>query len=487
MKNYIVITLGTSDVQVAKSRLDENGFEFENDGVVTKIKSIENPAFEFSVKANRNHSDTFLLNEARVDGEKLLDYGIEKLLPILEFPLVLPAIQHFFEQNLGSQIHKCLFVFTDQSDERFKKNDTLHFATILKKKLDLQFGFTDETFMEYPIHDNLTNIDFQYTSFAKECQSILQTPVEDVKQVILFSQGGIDQINQALTLQLIQAYGTKLKLYQKAEATVPKVLEFPKLFLRDLNKQKILEHLENYNFGLIDGKLTQDTIVKNLCVYASYRLELRHNNLKNSYNNLIGKPEVQELIGNSFVNFSRDWKDSEKLLDLYLSCKIAFHQKKFNEMLWKLFTINENLLKLEVEELIGVRMENYYEGNYSTHHENPRLLQLLNERNEQYVNYMRETGVFLSNPSRRMYKSILEIENNTSTYSRILELADFLEKLANKRNNLAHGLGFADKDRISQSLGFQLNDLFTMMDSIFGVKGYGRYDEIKKVVRKLID
>ena len=458
MKNYIVITLGTSDVQVAKSRLAENGFEFENDGVVTKIKSIENPAFEFSVKANRNHSDTFLLNEARVDGEKLLDYGIEKLLPILEFPLVLPAIQHFFAENLGSQIHKCLFVFTDQLDERFRKNDTLYFATILKKILELKYSFSEDVFMEFPIHENVTDIDYQYITFAKECQSILETPIEEVKQVILFSQGGIDQINQALTLQLIQAYGTKLKLYQKAEGTEPKILEFPKLFLKDLNKQKILEHLDKYSFGLIDEKLTQNTVIKNLSRYASLRLELRYNNSKNDNNKLLKDlfysvmaiPEVQQrLVRTGLLNYKDKWEESEKLEDLYISCKIAFHQKKFNEVLWKLFTINENLLKVEVDKLLNVDMSDFHRGNITPNRENTALVDFLNSKNPNYVSELRNNGIYLNNPSRFMYKKIIEIENTNSTYNLHSNISKLIEKLASNRNKIAHGLGFIDKDKIS--------------------------------------
>ena len=49
--------------------------------------------------------------------------------------------------------------------------------------------------MDFPILENLTNIDFHYREFAKKCHQLLETPINEVGQVVLFSQGGVDQIN----------------------------------------------------------------------------------------------------------------------------------------------------------------------------------------------------------------------------------------------------------------------------------------------------
>ena len=278
----------------------------------------------------------------------------------------------------------------------------------------------------------------------------------------------------------------KLKLYQKAEGTEPKILEFPKLFLKDLNKQKILEHLDKYSFGLIDEKLTQNIVIRNLSRYASLRLELRYNSLKNMYDNILGKPDAQKLVANGSINWKKEWEESEKLEDLYISCKIAFHQKKFNEVLWKLFTINENLLKVEVDKLLNVDMSDFHRGNITPNRENTALVDFLNSKNPNYVSELRNNGIYLNNPSRFMYKKIIEIENTNSTYNLHSNISKLIEKLASNRNKIAHGLGFIDKDKISREMGFPLEELFIQIDVLFGIVGFGRYDEIKHVIRKLL-
>lgn len=479
MKNYIIITLGTSEVQVLEDKLGENGFSIsENKDRVTHNES----GWYISVKANRNHKNTYLLNQSRVDGEKIIEFGIDRLLPILDFPLVLPAIKHFFETNIGKQIDKCLFVYTDQKDAKFRLTDTLHFATILKRKLELRYDFGEQVFMDFPIRENVTNIDSHYREFAKKCHSILETPINEVGQVVLFSQGGIDQINQALTLQFIQAYRHKLKLYQKAEGAEPIILEFPKLFLNDLNKQKILEHLEKYNFGLIDSYLTANSIVKNLALYANNRLELKHDQLKNSYDNLIGKAILQGLFKSNVLTLPKD--EMTKLTDLFLSAKIAYRQKRINEMLWKLFTLNENLLKVKVDILLGTSMDKFYVGSQSKDVVNQPMVDFLNEKNPKFVETLNEKKVWLNNPSRFIYLTLLQvlIKEGQRELSDFVTIADSLEKLAQQRHTLAHKLGSTDTNAINAKLGFSIENLFSKLDSVLEIEGLGIYDTIKEAI-----
>lgn len=479
MKNYIIITLGTSEVQVLEDKLEENGFSIsENKDRVIHTES----GWSISVKANRNHKHTYLLNQPRIDGEKIIEFGIDKLLSILDFPLVLPAIKHFFENNIGKQIDKCLFVYTDQEDIKFRLTDTLHFATILKRKLELVYGFGEQIFMDFPILESLTNIDFQYREFAKKCHQILETPMSGVGQVVLFSQGGIDQINQALTLQFIQAYRHKLKLYQKAEGAEPIILEFPKLFLNDLNKQKIFEHLEKYNFGLIDSYLTANPIIKNLSLYANNRLELKHDQLKNSYDNLIGKASLQGLFRNNVLTLPKD--EMTKLTDLFLSAKIAYRQKKINEMLWKLFTLNENLLKVKVDILLGTSMDKFYVGSQSKDVENQPMVDFLNEKNPKFVETLNEKNIWLNNPSRFIYLALLGvlIQEGQSELSSFVNIAESLEKLAQQRNTLAHKLGSTDINAINAKLGINIDVLFSKLDSILEIEDFGIYDSIKSAI-----
>jgi len=136
--------------------------------------------------------------------------------------------------------------------------------------------FTEDQFLLVPIQQKVTDIDFQYVEIAKTCKSFLQTPVEEISQLILLAQGGIDQINQALTLQLIQAFGAKLIIYQQAEDQKPKQLNFTNLFLQDLIKQQALALVKATDYHgakmLLDMIENKDVVkVKTLIAFAGFR------------------------------------------------------------------------------------------------------------------------------------------------------------------------------------------------------------------------
>ncbi len=485
MKNYLVMTLGTSDIQVNVTKLEENGFQIDGN----EIKSIHSSdGFSIQTKPNRDFKDTRLLAESRTDGEKIWGYGWKKIRGILEYPLVLPAIDQFFEENKGRQINTCLLVFTDQTDPHFRKYDTLFTAKILKEVLMDKYDFSEETFIDFPVKEQVTNIDFQYQEFAKKCGSMLNTPFDEVNQVVLFSQGGIDQINQALTLQFIQAYGTKLKLYQKAEKGDPIKLKFPELFLKDLNKQKLVEHLDKYNFGLIDHSLTNDSTIKSLAAYAYNRLELKHKDLGDHFSNFIAKISNTSLSSHRrLIKPPKKYIDPDPelmLFDLYMSAKIAHKQKRYSELLWKLFSVNENILKLRVNELMGCEMDEVYYQGHRVSFENNKLIEIIRNYNPATLEYLESKGFRFENPNRRLYEEILkfEIQLGKSEYQPLIKVAQRLENIVSKRNKLAHSLKSINLQNIENALGISILKLFEEIDQVLDVDGFDIYEEFRKEI-----
>jgi len=267
MKNIFAITFGTSDVQFNQDVVERHGFIITQNGNIFVLKHREKN-IEISLRPNRDRQNYYLLSSPRIDGEKVYNH-IADFLPVIELPLTLPVIKQI-RKTYPELIIDCWFlVDTNQDKEKVKeqhwKNDTLFVSRIFKAKLQYVFpDEKDEKFKYHTITEELTNIDKQYLDFRRKCPYIFDLKEEEINQIFLLPQGGIDQINHALTLQLIKSYGSKVKLYQQAEDQEPKELKFTTYFLNDLAKLQIVSLIKN---GQYEGA---SMICKNYLNNASF-------------------------------------------------------------------------------------------------------------------------------------------------------------------------------------------------------------------------
>jgi hypothetical protein len=491
MKNFVVITLGTSDVQVKVDLLEKSDFEL--DGLVLHHKHRQMPSV--NLRPNRDRQDSRLLNQCRVDGETITNAGIDSYLSVLDFPLTLPAIQTLIENNPEHKIHKWLFVYTDQKDSLHRLNDTVFVRQILARKIELEYGASMSDFIDFPVTEKIPDIDHQYVQFGLKCQHFLLTPEQEVGQVVLLAQGGIDQINQALTLQLTQAFKHKLQLYQKAEDRDPSLLKFPRLFLNDLNKQKIYKHLEDYDFGLISGLLSDDhpkkDIIDAYAKFAYYKLNLNYTAFPSGIpSHFKEKPITTET----------------RCRDLYISAKILYHQKDYGNYLFRMYTLLENMYRVKFDQIVGNS-----DGLFDAKYENPQVentvwLNLLRNYSPlnpvdgyDLFNYLssRKIGrnnLKINNPNRHLYKHGYDflIRSGALTdspeYVRLLEKADsILSQLSNFRNKATHNLAPVSIEQLNNAIGKgKLDELNDVLDQIFSITGFGIYDTIHEEIKALL-
>jgi len=499
MKNFMVITLGTSDVQIKSDLVKES--DFEVDGSILRHKLNQLPSI--NLRKNRDREDSRLLNQCRIDGELMVQGGIDNYLPVLDFPLTLPAINKFINDNPEHRIDKWLFVFTNQEDPNHRHNDTLFVRQILARKIEKLYGASSIDFLDFSVTEKIPDIDHQYVQFGIKCHSFLNIPESEVGQVILLAQGGIDQINQALTLQLTQAFKHKLRLYQKAEDRAPTLLTFPRLFLNDLSKQKILKHLDDYDFGLIDKLLAgENKMAYHLAQYASKRLSLQYDTLKINTDLIIG---VSSENMRSVILSFRD-APSTRLNDLYIATKIQFRQRQYSDFLWRLFTIGENIFKIQVDSVVGPT-EKYRLSNRQLKNKNGinegwhnclnaiddnLIKQLSTTRN--YKGYLIETD----NPNRWSYQALYfilvnlnKIEHNQDIVSIYETVGNAIEELASSRNDIAHKLGSISIAEINQTLSdyskeYSAKSLMANLDQLFNITGFGIFDTIQAEIKKLL-
>ena len=496
MKNFLIITIGTRDVQLRKDLIEkpDSGFQIisgeDNDHWKRLIR-----AGEVELIASKAHEDfpNYFSADNRSIGKSLFE-NLDLFEEVIELPLITPVIDSLL--NSGKSIDNILLIYTDQQKgldsgivkpKNFEK-DTLHFKDIIENLLKKRFP--EAEFKGYGITEKVTDIDYQYQHFAQARDEFIEA--DDVNQIFLLPQGGIDQINQAVTLQLLQSFKTKVKLYQKAEEAEATELKFGQYFLYDLNKQKIEKHLRDYDFGMITSDLHPNDQVYHLAQFASKCLDLQYHLLKVNISNL-----------NSYSHIIQKGGDENKLKDLYLSAKINYHQQKYTEFLWKVYTLNETLYKVEVKKVLGKLVDSKGRGSSSSwsvslDEKNPKFRRIIS-------NHSMPNGdpIDSSRPNRQAFKILMTefvkaglIEMSEHKLEIYEKLKDKLEALASGRNNIAHKLGSTSLAQIEAALRpknkseieYKTQDLLADLDALFELSTpFGIYDQIKADIEAILD
>ncbi|MFH1161410.1 MAG: hypothetical protein V1733_10750 [bacterium] len=296
MRNIFIVTLGAREVQFLEANLKNEGFIIpQNDkGWLTHPNSH---TIKLQIYRNDNFPDYFCCQYPRSDGKVILDHW-DRFQHVVEFPLIQHALDSLIKDY---PIHQVILIFTDQEDlnisnpqhERNFLRDTVYLRDILRKDLRSKFPYLpNDPDADIQIREKATNIDFQYKYFAEKCKSLFENEKE-IQQIFLLAQGGIDQINHALTLQLIQAFGLKVKLWQQAEGDEPKEIFFPFLFLEDFEKARIKELLANYDFKGISIVCT-DPQIKYLATIGDSLMTFRPKSIETSLMQTINL--IQESI-----------------------------------------------------------------------------------------------------------------------------------------------------------------------------------------------
>lgn len=468
MKNYLVITLGTREIQLLKGKIDGSDFDLVDNN--STLQHRHRPELKLSVRSSWEFPDYFTIIP-RTDGETIKN-NYKVFEPLLDFPLIDPVLKHLKEK----QIYIILLVYTDQENVKEIKpenrnNDTVHFAEILTKFIRKDQGFSTTKIYHFGVFEKVTDIGFQYDDFAKINEDLPYS--EHVETVYLFPQGGIDAINQALTLRLIEVFKSKLKQLQKAEHAEVREMDFPAKFINMLNKQAIRKHLNDYQFNFIDENLTSDTVILNLSKEATNRLQLKYDKV------------------------SINVENEDKIKDLYIAAKIALlKQNNPVEFMWRLFTINELMFKTELEKILP-NTRNYYDSNLGKSDSNIKWENALNTIDNNIIPYLRKKKVATNNPNRWAFRVICHYlhKNRLIVGSHIekrIFVSNLIESLSEIRNSSQHDLGSASIDTINEilnkkQLNYSIYNLIGDLDQIFDIQNFGIYDKIKAEIENWLD
>lgn len=481
MKNYLIITLGTRDVQILKSKLATNGWNIIGEANSRNFK-ISKDDLVLETTPNTVYPE-YLLVAPRQGGKYILEH-LHDFLPIIELPLIQPLLDQIQSQNI--QITDYLLIYTDQEqsykEEKIKvfhfNNDTLYFKDIIHEVFKTHTLLKNAQPDEYGIFEEVANIDYQYDHFGQSKKDILIDNFGEIGEIFLLPQGGIDQINHAITLQLLQAFKSKVRLFQQPEAPTPVELTFPQKFLHDLNKQKIVKHLEDYDFDKAEMLLFDDTPLKQKLSYAVKRLNLNYEGL------------FIEELGKRWEELSVVEQKRVKIQDLTYNFKIQMRQAKYNEALTKLYTIYENLFKQLIDEIENEDTGRYYIKNVTP--PNEKWEAFLDKLGPSYLEDLQRIKIVkipldLNNPNAFTYFYLLRFLARDKKVdfeeNKIKKLNTVLQKLRDKRNAINHSMGAVLKSEIDEVLGNQKiteNEFYTLLDSFAKTHGLGFYEFLRQ-------
>ncbi len=165
MKTIAIITFGRSDLQFFKQDI-QYPFKFiqndnNNNNNIKTLLAYNDISIEL-VKNRDRDDDSFLLSKPRIDGEKILQH-YETFSNIIKFPLITP-----FLNQLNKSIDYFILVYTNQSDPKYLYGDTLYYASVFKKYSIYHWNYKEDNFVDFPITENVADIDFQYSFFEKK-------------------------------------------------------------------------------------------------------------------------------------------------------------------------------------------------------------------------------------------------------------------------------------------------------------------------------
>lgn len=488
--NILIITLGNSEIQFNEDEL--GSFRLQNND---KILTLTDGNISISVRKNiRNGKSQWLMPvSSRDDGEVILN-NFDVVKSIVHFPIIEPLFE-FIREN---QIEKFYLVVTNQEDIVHRKGDTINYGYIIKKYFLETLNLDEDKFSIIEITKNVRDIDYQYNNFKKILPELLGETRSDTEiKLHLLAQGGIDQINHALTLQLLRKYKTNVHVYQKAEDEELKEIHFPQLFLKDLNREKIIKHLEDYDFGKAGELMIDDLVISQLCTYLNYRLQLKtelaslmSNNFGKKFKNLLGQELTEKLIL-KWETLTYLEKNRLKIQDLIYSIRIDIYQNQFNQALIKLFTLFENLFKFKVEEYIRPKkdLKDLHNGKNNPADQNPKWIAFLKQIDSTLPDLLINMDIYVNNPNRRAYFGIYSFLTKNENDAEILNnLNSLIETMAGRRNGIAHNLGSVNKNDFNNlfvNSNISYEEFNQLTDRLIGTNSIGLFEEIRSKLLKI--
>ncbi|GIV35228.1 MAG: hypothetical protein KatS3mg031_2763 [Chitinophagales bacterium] len=441
--NCFIATLGGRDVQVKKNEQFFNALE----------KLDLNPEEQQLL-----HDLRLSFTQSRVMPARKLGQLIENRYQTLAEHLCAPIIESaskYFERS-GISINRIILVATNQNPPH--PNDTVFFARYLKKFIIHQklFGAVPESEIRITeisgSHVHLPDV--MYETWLNRINGKPFNDLSGFDKLYLQPQGGIDAINQTLTLNLIAQFGQKVEyLYKGDNDNISRSIDFPKKFLRTLFRQQTISFIKNYEYQQA-AQLAGESDARHVLQAAHYRTLFSFQMAFQSLDRISSQNHHKIAAFYDQINILIDdilhpaFYSAPLTQEVFYNLELKWRQGQYVDWLSRMFRLYEEMNKERAVECI---MQHLGIDTFPLRHEwaqwfNPVLDQLPDLKkylDEEKIKYDSE------NPTTLLYDKILHFFQHKD-----LQLLKKIQVLSQLRNNSigAHGFRSVSKEEIQAEL-----------------------------------
>jgi hypothetical protein len=524
MNKTAVITLGTRDVQLDKESLKQSGLQLQNlhDKLLVVSGEISCEVREAGPRQDQPAQEGRLSLVKPREAGKVIWEHYEKFRKVI----CLPILDNFLKKIAQDEASWTLvFIYTDQGEESpHSINDTVYFKDIACRFIQDAYPIRDPAFKEISIQQRPADIDYQYQRFD---EIFSKSPYSDLikksEKVWLLPQGGLDQVNQALTLQLILHARNKLHLFQQPENQNLREIAFASHFLSSLNREIILDKAKRYDFaGILDFKkdIPQNlswliTITEIADHILKGKFFQSQHSLKKILNILTCNLKL-EPCSNAYKLIENYVKWNEKpiahrplkkltLLSWYYNLHLARKNEEWEDALAAIFRISEHAIKhwmeehyrgsdpseLDFENLRDERLSQDIKG------ENKRLMDVIQKISQPgTLEKLKSQEIYLNNPNYRLFAELFnylreelfegyteQLLNQVKKMNELLNpRSDGTPTLRGLRNRMEHRLRRISEEEFMEPFkGWgSIDNLFQTLEILCGAEGFEFFEQLSR-------
>ena len=389
----LVVTLGTRDLQIYKSIFADENFHSNIESKTIKVNHTED---EVTLTPNSAEEGFYIVKSPRKGGEKILrNYNVFK--PHLKYPILKPSIEKILSDP--QEKLNVVFIATDQDgpETRFTLSDTIEYAYIIEKLIKEEYPTVKcDNFI---VNERVTDMDFQFKKFDNDVKNHLIDDDKKIEKIYLMAQGGIDQINMAITLKMIEHFPDLILLQKNEGEKEANESSFALTYRFSLESRKIREFIKENNYSAarkiilpLTKSNNQLKPIKNCFSFLDNRINFKHQQNISLLNQVTIDLPLQ-YIDNYKQNFPPQLflneLDIERANFFYTFeiasiCQLYFKKGNFSLGTLTFIRFVEELSKSLISELFDIDLNNYNER-----------IQILASENRQpgipdYLNYINE-------------------------------------------------------------------------------------------------
>jgi uncharacterized protein YutE (UPF0331/DUF86 family) len=334
----LIITLGTRDIQVQQE-------------AVSILLNPEHPDAVGAMVLDEQGTKHNLV--PRIAGAFLANH-YQDYKDYISYPICKPALEYVKAHHPELNQIDVLFVATDQPetvDARHRNNDTIEYAKLLCEHVLANEGWNS---LEYvTVGKNIFKLDAMYDEFNRrfaEDNPLKKFTNKIYEKVYLFTQGGVDGLNNGLTLQAILHYKTKLILLglPEGQQKVGK-LNVPDQFQLMIQQQQAYELLNRYEYKGIAGLNTFPEYLTAIALYTYHRVNFDFEAAQKvleavSFPNTDEHERFRLTLLDQLKELQKH-SVTAKLKELYWNARLKFTQEAYADYLGRLYRIIEGRCK----------------------------------------------------------------------------------------------------------------------------------------------